>query len=48
MVEPTYKDRWGFEQWAKTYDEDIARAARSDDWMFHDYEKVLDRAVELC
>ena len=48
MVKSEYEDRWGFEQWAKTYDEDIAEAAQSDDWMFQDYNCILNRVVESC
>lgn len=48
MKQPASEDRWGFDDWAKTYDEDVAEAAQTDDWMFHDYHRVLDQVVELC
>jgi putative AdoMet-dependent methyltransferase len=41
-------DRWGFNQWASSYDEDIIEAARSGDWMFGDYNRVLDKVVEYA
>jgi putative AdoMet-dependent methyltransferase len=42
------QDRWGFDEWAKSYDLDVIRAARAEDWIFQDYERVLDRVVEYC
>jgi len=41
-------DRWGFNQWASSYDEDIIEASRSGDWMFGDYNRILDKVVEYC
>ncbi|OGO30880.1 MAG: hypothetical protein A2Z29_01340 [Chloroflexi bacterium RBG_16_56_11] len=40
------QDRWGFDEWAASYDADIIRAARAEDWIFQDYESVLDKVVE--
>jgi putative AdoMet-dependent methyltransferase len=42
------EDRWGFNEWAKSYDEDILNAARADNWIFRDYDRVLDKVVEYC
>lgn len=42
------KDRWGFDQWAKSYDEDVIKAARAEDWIFRDYDCVLDKVVDYC
>ena len=42
------QDRWGFDEWAKSYDEDIIEAARSGDWLFKDYDRVLDKVVEYA
>lgn len=41
-------DRWGFDDWAQTYDQDVSRAAKTDDWMFGNYERVLDTVVANC
>ncbi len=35
----------GFDQWAKRYDETIREAYRADDWMYKNYEKVLNQVV---
>ena len=48
MAESTFKDRWDFDRWAKSYDETILRAAQSDDWMFKDYDRILDKVVDYC
>jgi len=42
------EDRWGFDRWAMSYDEDITKAAKSDDWMFKDYDRILDTVVDYC
>jgi putative AdoMet-dependent methyltransferase len=42
------QDKWGFDEWAKSYDMDVIRAARAEDWIFQDYERVLDKVVEYC
>jgi putative AdoMet-dependent methyltransferase len=42
------EDVWGFDEWAKSYDMDVVRAARAEDWIFQDYERVLDKVVEYC
>ncbi len=41
-------DRWGFKQWAPNYDEQVAKASPTDDWMFGGYDRVLDKVVEYC
>jgi len=42
------EDRWGFNDWAKTYDKDVERAAQANDWMFRDYDRILDKVVDYC
>lgn len=42
------QDRWDFNHWAKSYDEDILEVARANNWMFRDYQRVLNRVVEYC
>jgi putative AdoMet-dependent methyltransferase len=42
------QDKWGFDEWARSYDMDVVRAARAEDWIFRDYKRVLDRVVEYC
>ncbi len=42
------EDTWGFDEWAKSYDLDVVRAARAEDWIFQDYERVLSKVVEYC
>jgi putative AdoMet-dependent methyltransferase len=42
------QDKWDFDEWAETYDMDVVRAARAEDWIFRDYERVLDKVVEYC
>jgi putative AdoMet-dependent methyltransferase len=39
-------DRWGFDKWASSYDEDVIKSARVGDWIFNDYDCVLDKVVE--
>lgn len=39
-------DRYGFNEWAKSYDDDVYKAAQNDDWMFGDYDRVLDKIVD--
>lgn len=39
-------DRWGFDEWAKSYDVDIYDTTRPDQFTFRDYDRVLDRVVE--
>ncbi len=41
-------DRWGFDEWAKSYDEDIYDTTRPDQFTFRDYDRVLDKVVEYC
>ena len=45
---PGNRGRWGFDQWAKSYDEDIAQGTHSESWIFEDYERVLGKVVEYC
>jgi putative AdoMet-dependent methyltransferase len=42
------EDKWGFNGWAKSYDQDVTKAARSDDWMFKDYDHILDKVIDYC
>lgn len=42
------EDKWGFDRWAKSYDQDVAEAAKSNSWMFEDYERILDKVVDYC
>ena len=42
------QDRWGFDEWAKSYDMDVIRAEQAEDWLFQDYERVLNKVVEYC
>jgi putative AdoMet-dependent methyltransferase len=42
------KDKWGFDRWAKSYDQDVTEAAQSNSWMFKDYDRILDRVVDYC
>ena len=41
-------DRWGFDEWAKSYDKDIYDINRPDQFTFKGYDRVLDRIVEYC
>ena len=41
-------DRWGFNDWAKSYDEDVYDVTRPDQFTFRDYDRVLDRIIEYC
>jgi putative AdoMet-dependent methyltransferase len=43
-----FKDRFGFNKWALTYDEQVAKASSTDDWMFGGYDRVLGKVVEYC
>ncbi|MGD9118514.1 MAG: class I SAM-dependent methyltransferase, partial [Dehalococcoidia bacterium] len=42
------EDRWGFNDWAKSYDEDVYDTTRPDQFTFQDYDRVLDTIVEYC
>jgi putative AdoMet-dependent methyltransferase len=42
------KDKWGFNKWAKSYDKDVAASARDGNWMYQDYNRILDKVVEYC
>ncbi|HEY33047.1 MAG TPA: methyltransferase domain-containing protein [Dehalococcoidia bacterium] len=42
------EDKWGFDRWAKSYDQDVTKAGQSDDWMFGGYERILDKVVDYC
>ncbi len=39
------EDKWGFDGWAKSYDQDVTEAAKSNHWIFKDYNRVLDKVV---
>ena len=41
-------DRWGFDAWAQTYDNDVYDNSRPDQFTFGDYDNVLDRIVALA
>ncbi|MFA5309291.1 MAG: class I SAM-dependent methyltransferase [Dehalococcoidales bacterium] len=41
-------DKWGFAQWAPSYDDSVSRADLSGDWIFKDYGRVLDTVVAYC
>jgi putative AdoMet-dependent methyltransferase len=43
-----FKDRFGFRKWAPTYDEQVAKASLTDEWMFGGYDRVLDTVVAYC
>lgn len=42
------KNKWGFDQWAKGYDKTIAKAISADDWMYKDYDRILDKIGEYA
>lgn len=42
------QDRWDFNHWAKSYEEDILEVTRAHNWMYRDYERVLNKVVEYC
>jgi putative AdoMet-dependent methyltransferase len=48
MAESTFKDRWDFDRWAKSYDEIILKAVQSNDWMYKEYDRILDKVVDYC
>ena len=48
MGESTFKDRWGFDEWAKSYDKDVSEGTHQEDWVFEDYDRILDKVVEYC
>jgi ubiquinone/menaquinone biosynthesis C-methylase UbiE len=41
-------DRWGFDAWAETYDNDVYDSSRPDQFTFRDYDRVLDRILALA
>ena len=40
------QDKWGFDEWAGSLDSEVVRAANAGDWIFKDYERVLDKIIE--
>lgn len=42
------EDRWGFDKWAESYDEDLLARNQQEDWIFEDYHRVLGKVVEYC
>ena len=48
MAESTFKDRWGFDEWAKSYDKDVSEGTHQEDWVFEDYDRILGKVVEYC
>ncbi len=41
-------DKWGFNDWAVSYDEDVHDETYEGNWIFEHYESVLDKVVEYC
>lgn len=41
-------DKWGFDKWAETYDEDIFDTTRPDQFTFRRYHWVLEKVVEYA
>ena len=41
-------DRWGFDEWAGSYDADIYDTTRPDQFTFKDYDRVLDKVIDYC
>jgi putative AdoMet-dependent methyltransferase len=37
-----------FNKWALVYDEEVAKASATGEWMFGGYDRVLDKVVEYC
>ena len=42
------EDKWGFDNWAETYDKDIFDTSRPDQFTFREYHRVLDKVVEYA
>ena len=42
------EDKWGFNDWAASYDEDVHDETHEGNWIFGHYESVLDKVVEYC
>lgn len=42
------KDRWGFDKWAKSYDEIVAGSSQAGNYMYKDYKNILDKVVAYC
>ena len=42
------EDRWDFDKWARSYDEEVIKAARAGNWIYKDYDRVLDTVVRYC
>jgi putative AdoMet-dependent methyltransferase len=45
---PEFEDKWGFNDWAKSYDQDIVDRTHNEAWIFDQYNSVLDKVVEYC
>jgi len=48
MRKPEKDSRWDFDRWAKRYDETIRRTYQADDWMYKNYEEVLNQVVAFA
>jgi len=48
MTESTFKDRWDFDRWVKSYDKDVSEGTHEEDWVFEDYDRILGKVVEYC
>jgi putative AdoMet-dependent methyltransferase len=42
------EDKWGFDKWAETYDNDIFDTSRPDQFTFRGYRRVLEKVVEYA
>ena len=42
------EDRWGFNEWAPSYDEDVHDETHEGSWIFEHHETILDKVVEYC
>jgi ubiquinone/menaquinone biosynthesis C-methylase UbiE len=45
MGKPNKKKKWDFNLWAETYDKTLQEAYSSKDWMYKNYEEVLNQVA---
>ncbi len=45
MKKPKKNSKWDFDRWAERYDETVRRAYQTDEWMYRNYEEVLNQVV---
>ncbi|MBZ1345346.1 MAG: class I SAM-dependent methyltransferase [Candidatus Nealsonbacteria bacterium] len=45
MKKPEKNSKWDFDKWAKRYDKTIKRGYQANDWMYKNYEEVLNQVV---